>query len=228
MKKIMLLIAMLPILVFGFVSNKIKELNVFTQYVKCDKLLKKHAFDICYSYKLKHPKVVVYTLYGDKVNKFNYKRISYFKEDKELPKQYRSKNSDYYKSGFDKGHNAPNAQFDYNVTIQKETFLLSNITPQYPKLNRYFWSRLEYLIRDLTVIYGKMEVVTGSCGEITKIGNNVSVPKYFFKVIKPYRKNYVAFLIPNTNNTHSNEQLSKYKVSLFELQLKCKDLFGRF
>jgi len=225
LKQIVIAIAILPVLMFGFISNKISVLNTFVFDISCDQKIEKTAFDICYSYNYKHPKVVVYTLNGDKVNKNNFKRGSYFKEDNSIPKQYRTHNSDYYKSGLDKGHNAPNSAFDYNKTIQKETFLLSNITPQYPSLNRHYWSKIEDVAKLFAVLYGKVEMVTGSCGEVGKINNNVSIPKYFFKVIYAKKSGYIAFLVPNTKQKMSKVELSKYVVTIREIKEKCQNLF---
>jgi len=224
LKKIIILVAILPTLLFGFISKKISMLNSFTMDISCDQKIEKKAFDICYSYRYKHPKVVVYTLSGDKVDKNNFKRSSYFKEDKSIPKQFRSHNSDYYKSGLDKGHNAPNSAFDYNKTIQQETFLLSNVTPQYPSLNRYYWKKVEALSKLFAILYDKVEVITGSCGEIGKINNNVSVPKYFFKIIYSQKSGYIAFLVPNTNKNMSKATISDYLSSFKEIKEKCNNL----
>ncbi len=52
-----------------------------------------------------------------------------FTEDVNIPAEYRSKNSDYKSTGYDKGHMAPNAVMDFNLKSQKESFFLSNTSP---------------------------------------------------------------------------------------------------
>jgi len=105
----------------------------------CDKILHKTAFDICYSCKKKEPNFVAYALYGDLVNKNNYSRKGLsFRPDYNLPRICRSYSKDYVHSGYDRGHNAENASLDYSRKVQRETFLMSNISPQAKWLNRKY------------------------------------------------------------------------------------------
>ena len=129
------LLMLLPIFLFAFTSKYFP----FKIQHHWDKILHKIAFDICYSCKKKEPNFVTYALYSNLVNKNNYSRkhIS-FKPDYELPKQCRSYSKDYTHSGYDRGHKAPNAAFDYLKKIQKETFLMSNIAPQAKWLNHKY------------------------------------------------------------------------------------------
>ena len=184
----------------------------------------KKAFDICYSYKEKHPLAVAYMLKKELVNKNLYSRKGLrFRPDYQIPTRYRSYSKDYSRTGFDRGHNAPNADFDYDKAIQKETFLMSNITPQKPQLNRRYWAKLEKLERFLAVRYGKVEVVTGSCGHIGTIKNKVGIPKYWYKIIyiNGLKRDYLAFLVPNTNQNVSKAKIKDYAVKVFDIKEKC-------
>ena len=51
----------------------------------------------------------------------------------------------YHRSGYDRGHLAPNDAIgvNYGVEAQRETFLMSNIAPQLPQFNRGVWAYLE-------------------------------------------------------------------------------------
>lgn len=51
----------------------------------------------------------------------------------------------YHRSGYDRGHLAPNDAIgvNYGVDAQRETFLMSNIAPQLPQFNRGVWAYLE-------------------------------------------------------------------------------------
>jgi DNA/RNA endonuclease G (NUC1) len=69
MKKLLLLI---PLFLLAFTSKYTPDLNNFIQPVKCDRVLHKKAFDICYSCKYKHPWAVAYELKGDLVK---YKKV---------------------------------------------------------------------------------------------------------------------------------------------------------
>ena len=59
-----------------------------------------------------------------------------FAEDKEVPVQYRATLADYKGSGFDRGHQAPAADMRTSATTMKQSFLLTNMTPQLPALNQ--------------------------------------------------------------------------------------------
>ncbi len=190
----------------------------------CDKTLHKTASDICYSYSRKEPDFVVYTLYGNLVNKNNYSRkhIS-FKPDYELPKQCRSYPNDYTHSGYDRGHHQENASFDYSRKIQKETFLMSNIAPQAKWLNRKYWPKVERFSRFLAVKYGKVNVITGNCGSIGHLKNHINIPQWWYKIIYiPKLKKFIAFLAPNTNKGMKTAKLKKYLVLVEKIEETCK------
>lgn len=56
---------------------------------------------------------------------------------------------DYAGSGFDRGHLLPSADRDDSRAENDATFYLSNVSPQYPKLNRNQWRLLEEQVRPL-------------------------------------------------------------------------------
>jgi endonuclease G len=100
---------------------------------------------------------------------------------------------DYRNSGYDRGHMAPAGDFKRSREAMSETFLLSNMTPQRPSLNRGMWERLEEQVRSLARSHGSIWVVVGtlfldSAGQATEpetfIGpNSVAVPTHFYKAI---------------------------------------------
>ena len=213
MKKLLLTI---PLFLLAFTSKYTPELNNFLQPIKCDKVLHKTAFDICYSCKYKHPLVVTYELKGDLVKKKISRKGLSFRPDYELPAKCRSYSKDYSRTGYDRGHLASNASFDYNRAIQKQTFLMSNIAPQKPKLNRRYWAKVERFTRYLAVKYKQVEVVTGVCR------NKVGIPAWWYKIIYvPAKNSYAAFLAPNTNTGMSKAKLKEYRATLKEIRKVC-------
>jgi endonuclease G, mitochondrial len=56
---------------------------------------------------------------------------------------------------------AASATVDFSYKSMMESFLLTNMAPQLPSLNRQGWKHLESYIRDLTNKRGKLYVVTG-------------------------------------------------------------------
>jgi len=207
MKKLLFL---LPILLFA----------IDLQF-KCDEILHKQAFDICYSCKYKHPLAVTYILKGDLVQKKLSRKHLTFRPDYNLPAKCRSYSKDYSRTGYDRGHLAPNAAFDYNRAIQKQTFLMSNIAPQKPQLNRRLWAKIEKFTRILAIKYGKIEVTTGVCGNKGYIKNGVGIPKYWFKIIYiPKLQKSPAFLVPNTNAV-GRRKIKEFLVDVKEIKEKC-------
>ena len=97
--------------------------------------------------------------------------------------------NDYSKSGFDRGHMVPNHAIvsRYGPEEQRKTFMMGNIAPQSPQLNRKAWRDVEHRIADLwTARYGEIWVVVGcipsSNGEKLS-GTTVDVPRMFYQVI---------------------------------------------
>jgi endonuclease G len=104
----------------------------------------------------------------------------------------------YAGSGFDRGHNFPSADAACDQTANNESFYFSNMTAQYPALNRGDWKELEEMTRYDVRRYDSTYVWCGSVGEIKKIGK-VSVPKQCWKVIYIKETNtYTAYLFDNT------------------------------
>jgi len=157
-----------------------------------------------------------------------------FKVDKELSVEHQARNRDYVKSGFDRGHMAPSSDYKSNAKLMKETFLLSNMCPQVPAMNRGVWKHLEKYIRTKTKTAQRVHVVTGplflpneeSQGHryvrYEVIGDNcVSVPTHCFKAIcvEQAEKDYElhAWIIPNSDRG-IDKALDEYEVSMVELE----------
>ena len=77
-----------------------------------DQLLCREGYAVGYDYDRKVPSWVAYRLTPESVNK-RFERSNKFKEDPEIPNQYRSTLSDYKGSGYDRGHMAASATVDF-------------------------------------------------------------------------------------------------------------------
>jgi len=155
-----------------------------------------------------------------RVNKFYKKRLN-FKEDRRIPKEYRNYLKCYYKSGYDRGHLAPDAAFDFNLTILKTTYLTSNIVPEKPRTNRYIISKIEKLIRNIAR-KNKIIVITGAIQSNKKLKNKnycANIPKFIYKLIFIKDKNYYEFLKGYLINNKTGEiKFIFKKQDLLELQ----------
>lgn len=93
---------------------------------------------------------------------------------------------DYKGSGYDRGHLLPAGDMKFDNQAMKETFYMSNMTPQPAKFNRGRWSMLETLTRAWALKYENMWIVSGPIlrDGLPSIGvNEVSIPYEYFKVI---------------------------------------------
>ena len=118
-----------------------------------------------------------------------------FKQDLEIHEFFRAQNTDYKGSGYDRGHLAAAANHTKSPTVLQETFLLSNICPQHPGLNRKMWKRLEGYTRSLAKQYESVYVCSGPLYlpkqkddrlivEYQLLGSqHIAVPTHFFKII---------------------------------------------
>jgi len=87
--------------------------------------------------------------------------------------------NDYTHSGYDRGHMAPNADFNDTYENALMTFFIANIWPQTPELNRVTWLRTENETRRLASEYMFVRVII-TVDEFSeeKVGN-ISVPTCF-------------------------------------------------
>lgn len=108
-----------------------------------------------------------------------------FHEEDRIPERYRSYLSDYARSGYDRGHMAPNGDMATR-TQQHDSFSLANMVPQSPKNNQEVWRNLEEATRALVSKQQKAAyVVTGPAflkGELKQVGR-VLVPTHVYKVV---------------------------------------------
>lgn len=95
--------------------------------------------------------------------------------------------SDWYGiSGYDHGHLCPSGDNKWSLEAMKQTFFLSNMCVQNSSLNQGAWENLESSCRGWAKKFGGLYIVTGPVFTnkiVKKIGNNLSVPDQFFKVV---------------------------------------------
>ena len=106
-----------------------------------------------------------------------------FRPDDRLPKGWpRVTPSDYTGSGFDRGHVAPNADRYGSREAADSTFLMTNMTPQTPDLNRGPWQKLEAYLRTLVTRGNDVYIYAGVYGDGGKIKKKVTIPTNNWKV----------------------------------------------
>jgi len=199
-------------------SNKINNIDYFVKrYInkkKCDQILSNGGyFTTCYNYQYKSMTAGYEILDGNLVYKKNIKKRPRFYVDSNIPRRYQTTYSDYIHSGFDRGHTEANdASFDYSQRSQLSTYVMSNITPQYPKTNRKSYLQVEKEARKLAVKYNKIKSVTLVLfsNHPKKLGRSrLSIPTGYYKIF--YNKNFQkCYYIPNDNVIY---QLNEMKIN---------------
>ena len=149
------------------------------------RIIERGEFVIGWSDSLRHPLWCAYHITAQPKHEAG-KRPGFIC-DRSLPAA--PKPADYSKSGYDRGHMVPNYAIitRYGEDERRKTFMMSNIAPQSPALNRGVWREVEHRIADLwTQRYGEIWVVVGcipsQSGE-TVSGTGIDVPSAYYQVI---------------------------------------------
>ncbi len=106
-----------------------------------------------------------------------------FRPDDRLPAGWkRVTPTDYVGSGYDKGHVCPNADRDGSPEAMASTFLMTNMIPQTPDLNRGPWEKLEAYLRTLVKRGSDVYIIAGVYGDNGKLKNKVTIPSNSWKI----------------------------------------------
>ncbi|HET8688440.1 MAG TPA: DNA/RNA non-specific endonuclease [Methanosarcina sp.] len=130
---------------------------------------------------------------------------------------------DYAGSGFDKGHNADDGDMSFDNQAELESFLMTNMSPQAPSLNRGTWKLLETSVRawayeinqPLTVYIGNLYDANDKT-----IGHGVVIPHALFKIVIDDSTNqYAAWLFPHVKPyPNLGTDLTKYRVTVAQIE----------
>lgn len=179
-------------------------------------------YTLSYSEEHEQPEWVAYKLTAENLRKKRVERAKKFTPDKAV-KETSAYHNDYSHSGYTRGHMAPAGDMAFSKEAMRESFYMSNMSPQLKECNGGIWRELEETVRDWAYDNDELYIVSGpvlTVGHIIKkIGRNqVSVPDLFYKIIvdiKGHDKKAIAFLIPNER---SERKLDKYIASIDEIE----------
>ena len=206
MKKLFLLLALLPMFVF---AQQPKGKGVVVEHT---------YYSLSYIEEHEQPEWVYYLLTADMV-KGEAERGDDFRPDEKV-ETGSADLSDYKSSGYDRGHLCPAADMKQSEEAMSETFFMSNMSPQTPSFNRGVWARLEQKVRDWVLADDSLYVVTGPVfiENIGTIGaNKVTVPGFYYKVLySPKRNKMQAFLLPNRDGLKADWATYSVSVDLLE------------
>tara|TARA_B100000575_G_C23132060_1_gene656858 strand:+ start:1266 stop:2420 length:1155 start_codon:yes stop_codon:yes gene_type:complete len=133
----------------------------------------------------------------------------------------------YRGSGYDRGHLKPAGDSKTSHSEMSKSFMMTNMIPQTPSLNRGIWRVLEQDIRNWSVKYGVVHVSTGpSLSTKTRIGQGVRVPAACWKAVLRTSPDTstIAFMMPNSEKVQGS--IGDYVIKVDELESRIQiDLF---
>ncbi|MBR4264611.1 MAG: DNA/RNA non-specific endonuclease [Bacteroidales bacterium] len=191
------------------------------QVSKHDKILVREGYTLCYNEQYRLAQWVAWVLTAQETHGTFDRFKCVFEPDPNVENS--ADQSDYYSTGYDRGHLVPAGDLEFSEKAMQESFYFSNISPQNPKFNRGIWKRLENLCRKWAVEYDSVFIVCGPVlkkQELSTIGvHKISVPEYFYKVIMRIGKDgeyyAVGFVLPNED---SNAKLSSKAMTVNEVE----------
>lgn len=135
-----------------------KNLNIFGALPLMDEpeiLISRKQYLISYNKKNRGPNFAIWEL--DQKEMGNSGRTKSFSKDADLENYFHENDrsqhavepTEYDNSCFDRGHVVPSADRSDLIENNAETFLMSNMLPQTPYLNRVLWEHFEKYTRDL-------------------------------------------------------------------------------
>jgi len=188
-----------------------------------EKLIQHAGYSFVYSEEHEQAKWIAYVLNNKELDG-TFGRSDNFREDP-FVSSGSADNSDYAKSGYDRGHLAPAADMKWSEKAMSESFYYSNMSPQLPAFNRGIWKMLEEKLRDWALENDSILIVTGPIlpskneKKLATIGpNSVAVPEYYYKAILDFKKEKsksIAFILPNKG---SKMPLQSFMVSIDYLE----------
>lgn len=132
--------------------------------------------------------------------KVKVKRVNAFRPDTRLAPNERAELKDYVHSGFDRGHMTPAGDASTDVEM-RDTFLLSNMTPQSKRLNEGNWKDLETHVRAKAAVDGAYVATIAIYGSERLGPNKIGVPIRYYKVIWYPNRVTDAFYADNRNDS---------------------------
>lgn len=167
-----------------------------------EQVIRHEGYTVSYNSDYRIANWVAYELTAQEAKSKKAERSNKFVPDPDV-KGASATNEDYTRTGYDRGHLAPAGDMKWSAKAMRESFYLSNISPQKPGLNRGIWKELEEQARLWAMDNGAVFIVTGPVitPEMKRLGKNrVAVPSAFYKVIATVTRGQleaIAFLFDN-------------------------------
>lgn len=126
-------------------------------------LMDKDLFALSYNSGTGTPNWVSWRLVKDDFGDIE-RKDAFHADDSLPPPLIKVRPADYDHSGFDQGHMCPNGDRDVDPPSAKQTFVMTNMVPQSPALNRQSWRLLEDHCQKLAGSGKELHIVAGPFG----------------------------------------------------------------
>jgi endonuclease G len=133
------------------------------------------------------------------------------------------KPDDYAGTGYDKGHMSPDGDLSWDVQVEYESFLMTNMSPQAGSLNRGIWKLLETSVRGWAVQRNQSYTIyVGGVYDNNdkRIGSGVVVPHGFYKiVINNQTKEIAGWAFPHVAPyPNLGNDLTKFRLPISQIE----------
>ncbi|MFT3868242.1 MAG: DNA/RNA non-specific endonuclease [Nibricoccus sp.] len=185
------------------------------------RVLSNHGFTNGYSDELGNPVWTAYRVRDGKLEELPPRPEEFTTDARTVA---RVESNDYARSGYDRGHMAPNyaIALHYGREAQEETFRLSNICPQKHALNAGPWKELEQRIAtNYPARFGEVWVLVGPIfgDRPVRLKRRIAVPEAFYMIIIDENEGRVraeAFIFPQ--DTPAEIESGRYLTSIDEIE----------
>jgi endonuclease G, mitochondrial len=194
------------------------SINDFLNIEKCDQVIDKQLYSICYSYKYKGA-LAGWVSLNKKVNQTNIKKRPRFYSEKNIPMKYRTKYKDYTGTGkqWNRGHFiVADADFDYSKKSLNKAYTMANIQPQSAKVNQKTWTKVEKYGRKLATKFNHVNSISIADYSNTKgkLKNNITIPGGFYRIYYNDNENFKKcfYYKNNLNVNYKKDKLKNHEI----------------
>lgn len=149
-------------------------------------ILPKEGFAVAYAPSLLCPLAVAWDIQKNDLTGIKKRPSMSFRTDYCVPAP-RAKSRDYVRSGYDRGHLCPAADRKSSLRRYRATFIMTNVAPMCPALNRGPWKRAEQMARDIAESRSRVKIRCGviHTRDICKVLPNslIVIPDGFWRLV---------------------------------------------
>ena len=160
--------------------------SVYAEGADSVMILPKEGFAVAYAPRLLCPLAVAWDIRLSDLRGVRKRPSLKFRTDYSVPSP-RAKSRDYVRSGYDRGHLCPAADRKSSASRYRATFIMTNVAPMCPALNRGPWKRAEALTRAAA---SQCDIIHARCGVILTAVNHrylynstIAIPAGFWRVV---------------------------------------------